>query len=90
MRVKFLRTLAIVVVILVVTVLGFNQIYNGTAPSEDEINRIAAMPNAQEGRQAAQALLGRSEQAGNIRNLFYVVMGIEIIGGLVFLKNAWE
>jgi hypothetical protein len=90
MGIKFLGALAIVIVLLAITAPGFNQMYNADAPSEADINRVMTMPNGPEGRQAAQDLLKRSEQANNTRNMFFIVMGVEVIGGLVALKKAWQ
>jgi hypothetical protein len=90
MGIKFLGALAIVIVLLAITTLGFNQMYNTTAPSEDDIRRVMAMPNGPEGRQAAQDLLKRSEQASNMRSIFFIVLGVEVIGGLVALKKTWQ
>lgn len=83
MQIRFLRTLIIVIAILVVTFFAFNQIFNSVAPSEAEFFAATS-------RQAVQELADRSEQAGVIRNIFFVVAGIELIVGLVALKNSWN
>lgn len=81
MHSRFLKTLAVVIGVWIITFVGFNQLYNNTAPSEHDILTANS-------RQAVIELTNRSEQADVIRTTFYIIFGVEIIGGVIALGIA--
>jgi hypothetical protein len=83
-RNKTTRSLFIIgigLVVLVVTYFGFSALYNSTAPSEADINDVAASGT----RQDVLELVERSDQAKTVRTLSMIVIGIELVVITVFL-----
>lgn len=62
-------------IILIGTVLGFNTAYQSTAPTVADIDRCVAAGDPQ----CVQRVFAASEQAGGIRNSFYLILGVEIL-----------
>ena len=77
------------VILLIATFSYFGNVYNTTAPSEAEMNRVVSMGD----QSGANNLIRRSEEAQNTRNTFYMIATFEIlITGLVAyqLRNQLE
>jgi hypothetical protein len=71
---KSIITIAVGILILVVSWVAFNAIFNATAPSEAEINAVATG-----GAGTVQGLIDKSQQAQGVRTVFYFVAGLEVI-----------
>ena len=78
---RLLLIIGIGLVVLIVTYLGFSALYNSTAPTEDEIDNVAAAGTQED----ALELLERSNRAETIQNLSMIVIGIEVVLATVFL-----
>lgn len=84
MNSKSLKVIGLGVVVLIVTYIVFTLIYNGIAPTETAIR-------AAQTRQAASELLARSQQAGLVKTISYIVyLGEIILFGIQFQKSRNE
>jgi len=71
---KSIVTIAMGLLVLVVTFVAFNASFNATAPSETEINAVVAG-----GGGTMQALIEKSQQAQRLQTLFYFIAALEVI-----------
>lgn len=90
---KSIKTIAIGLLILAITFVAFNALFDATAPSEAEIfaanssanasmmayNSSGSMADFFAVNSAVQAVNDKSQQAEGVRNLFYVVAALEVI-----------
>ena len=86
MRKHIIHTLPVIVIGLVligITAFGTNQWYNNIAPTEHQILTTQS-------RADALALLQRSDEAGNIRTVSLVILGIEVLVTLGATINCWN